>query len=172
MNQYRCETCTNKDDCDEYESQAVRDVSIRCGLTCHSDFQSERDCPVCGGGLMCHRWCIDRDCGWDSIKGTPAGGFTMNPLKGELEYGLISLDDKEDYRLYRYPDAGMGETEYRIFRNGAFFAMFDTRKDAEEVMTVMTHKREHRCPYWLSARVAGIDGDTNKYFCNRQAGEL
>jgi len=43
MTQYRCETCTNKDDCDEYESQAVRDVSIRCGLTCHSDFQSERD---------------------------------------------------------------------------------------------------------------------------------
>jgi len=47
MNQYRCETCTNKDDCDEYESQAVRDVSIRCGLTCHSDFQSERYRPVC-----------------------------------------------------------------------------------------------------------------------------
>ena len=66
----------------------------------------------------------------------------MNPLKGELEYGSISLDDKEDYRLYRYSDAGMGETEYRIFRNGAFFAMFDTRKDAEEVMTVMTHKSE------------------------------
>jgi len=43
MTQYRCETCTNKDNCDEYESQAVRDVSIRCGLTCHSDFQSERD---------------------------------------------------------------------------------------------------------------------------------
>ena len=43
MNQYRCETCTNKDDCGEYESQAVRDVSIRCGLTCHSDFQSERE---------------------------------------------------------------------------------------------------------------------------------
>jgi len=66
----------------------------------------------------------------------------MNPLKGELEYGSISLDDKEDYRLYRYLDAGMGETEYRIFRNGAFFAMFDNRKDAEEVMTVMTYKSE------------------------------
>jgi len=66
----------------------------------------------------------------------------MNPLKGELEYGSISLDDKEDYRLYRYSDAGMGETEYRIFRNGAFFAMFDNRKDAEEVMTVMTYKSE------------------------------
>ena len=52
MTLYRCETCTNKDDCDEYESQAVRDVSIRCGLICHSDFQSERDCPVCGGTGM------------------------------------------------------------------------------------------------------------------------
>ena len=31
-------------------------------------YQSERDCPVCGGGLMRHFWCIDRDCGWDSIK--------------------------------------------------------------------------------------------------------
>ena len=41
-------------------------------------YQSERDCPVCGGGLMCHRWCIDRDCGWDSIKGTPVGRLTMN----------------------------------------------------------------------------------------------
>jgi len=29
-------------------------------------YQSKRDCPVCGGKLMCHRWCIDRDCGWDS----------------------------------------------------------------------------------------------------------
>ena len=66
----------------------------------------------------------------------------MNPLKGELEYGSISLDGKEDYRLYRYSDAGMGETEYRIFRNGAFFAMFDNRKDAEEVMTAMTHQSE------------------------------
>jgi len=27
---------------------------------------------------MCHRWCIDRDCGWDSVKGTPAGTLTMN----------------------------------------------------------------------------------------------
>lgn len=32
----RCETCHNKDDCDEYESQAVRDISKRCGLCCHS----------------------------------------------------------------------------------------------------------------------------------------
>jgi len=41
-------------------------------------YQSEWDCPVCGGGLMCHRWCIDRDCGWDSVKGTPAGTLAMN----------------------------------------------------------------------------------------------
>jgi hypothetical protein len=40
--QYECETCNDKDDCDEYSSQAVRDISIRCGLCCHSNFQSER----------------------------------------------------------------------------------------------------------------------------------
>ena len=103
----------------------------------------------------------------------------MNPLKGELEYGSISLDDKEDYRLYRYSDAGMGETEYRIFRNGAFFAMFDTRKDAEEVMTVMTHKserdtvlddlyrfaKENRCGWGF---VDGVDAYRTEL---RQAGE-
>ena len=72
----------------------------------------------------------------------PAGRLTMNPLKGELEYGSISLDDKEDYRLYRYSDAGMGETEYRIFRNGVFFATFNNCKDAEIVMTAMTHQSE------------------------------
>ena len=72
----------------------------------------------------------------------PVGRLTMNSLKGELEYGLISLDDKEDYRLYRYSDVGMGETEYRIFRNGNFFAMFDNRKDAETAMTVMMHQSE------------------------------
>ena len=66
----------------------------------------------------------------------------MNPLKGELEYGSISLDDKEDYRLYRYSDAGMGETEYHIFRNGVFFATFNNCKDAEIVMTAMTHQSE------------------------------
>ena len=33
---FTCETCENKDDCDEYSSQAVQDVSERCGLTCHS----------------------------------------------------------------------------------------------------------------------------------------
>jgi hypothetical protein len=30
--------------------------------------QAERDCPACGGKLMRHCWCIDGDCGWDSIK--------------------------------------------------------------------------------------------------------
>jgi hypothetical protein len=36
----------------------------------------------------------------------------------------------------------MGETEYRIFKNETFFAQFDNRKDAETVMTVMTHQSE------------------------------
>ena len=81
MNQYRCENCT-KEDCwyfkmrndsrtikDKYgELLTPRSFTWEKGCASHSDFQSERDCPVCGGGLMCHRWCIDRDCGWDSIK--------------------------------------------------------------------------------------------------------
>jgi len=83
----------------------------------------------------------------------------MNSLKGELEYGSISLDGKEDYRLYRYSDAGMGETEYRIFRNGAFFAMFDNRKDAEEVMTVMTHKSERETFHFSSSDLLLIAHD-------------
>lgn len=43
MNQYRCETCKNniQDDCAEWKYTSVRDVSVRCGLTCHSDFQAE-----------------------------------------------------------------------------------------------------------------------------------
>jgi hypothetical protein len=41
MNQYECYLCKNQDDCIEVKSQAVRDVSIRCGLTCHSDFQRQ-----------------------------------------------------------------------------------------------------------------------------------
>jgi len=60
----------------------------------------------------------------------------MTPQPGELEYGSI-LPNGEDWRLRKY-DAGMGETEYRIFRNGTFFAQFDNRKDAEIVMTAMT----------------------------------
>jgi hypothetical protein len=50
--------------------------------------QADRDCPVCGGGLMCHQWCIDRDCGWDSIRERRKivlGGHTkdINPVKKE-----------------------------------------------------------------------------------------
>ena len=59
---------------------------------------------------------------------------------GELEYGSI-LPNGEDWRLRRC-DAGMGETEYRIFRNEVFFAQFDNRKDADTVMEVMTHGQE------------------------------
>jgi hypothetical protein len=59
--------------------------------------------------------------------------------KGELEYG--SITSTGDWRLRKF-DAGMGETEYRIFKNETFFAQFDNRKDAETVMTVMTHQSE------------------------------
>jgi hypothetical protein len=59
---------------------------------------------------------------------------------GELEYGSI-LPNGEDWRLRRC-DAGMGETEYRIFRNEVFFAQFDNRKDADMVMGAMTHRQE------------------------------
>lgn len=56
--------------------------------------------------------------------------------KGELEYGSIMLNG-EDWRLRKF-DAGMGEIEYRIFRNEKFFAMFDNRQDADIVMIAMT----------------------------------
>jgi hypothetical protein len=59
-----------------------------------------------------------------------------HPQPGELEYGSI-LPNGEDWRLRRY-DAGMGETEYRIFKNEVFFAQFDNRKDADTVMGMMT----------------------------------
>jgi len=52
MNQYECYLCKNQDDCIEVKSQAVRDVSIRCGLTCHSDFQSERDKVLPSGAVF------------------------------------------------------------------------------------------------------------------------
>jgi hypothetical protein len=55
---------------------------------------------------------------------------------GELEYGSI-LPNGDDWRLRKF-DAGMGETEYRIFKNGVFFAQFDNRKDADLVMGLMT----------------------------------
>lgn len=56
--------------------------------------------------------------------------------KGELEYGTI-LKDGTDWRLRRF-DSGMGETEYRIFKNEKFFAQFDNRADADVVMVAMT----------------------------------
>jgi len=40
-NPYTCDSCENCDDCSEIESQAVRDVAVRCGLTCHSNFDKE-----------------------------------------------------------------------------------------------------------------------------------
>jgi hypothetical protein len=58
------------------------------------------------------------------------------PDKGELEYGSI-LPNGEDWRLRKF-DAGMEESEYRIFRNERFFAMFDNRGDADIVMVAMT----------------------------------
>jgi len=74
MNQYRCEN-----GCKHFEQHycnflhdRLANIEIvhieRVGCASHSDFQSERDCPICGGKLMCHRWCIDRDCEWDSMK--------------------------------------------------------------------------------------------------------
>jgi hypothetical protein len=57
-------------------------------------------------------------------------------LAGELEYGSI-LPNGDDWRLRKF-DAGMGETEYRIFKNEIFFAEFDNRKDADLVMVAMT----------------------------------
>lgn len=58
------------------------------------------------------------------------------PNEGELEYGSILLNG-EDWRL-RKCDAGMGETEHRIFRNEKFFAQCDNREDADIVMVAMT----------------------------------
>jgi hypothetical protein len=58
------------------------------------------------------------------------------PNKGELEYGTINKKG-EDWRLRKF-DGGMGESEYRIFKDGVFFAMFDNRKDADTVMELMT----------------------------------
>jgi len=57
-------------------------------------------------------------------------------MNGELEYGSI-LPNGDDWRLRKF-DAGMGETEYRIFKNEKFFAQFDNRDDADLVMAAMT----------------------------------
>lgn len=56
--------------------------------------------------------------------------------KGELVYGTITKNG-EDWRM-RLFDAGMGETEYRIFKNEEFFAQFDNRKNADTIMELMT----------------------------------
>ena len=66
------------------------------------------------------------------------------PNKGELEYGSI-LPDGEDWRLRRC-DAGMGETEYRIFRNEVFFCMCDNRKDADTIMGLMLQMNKNLLP--------------------------
>lgn len=63
-----------------------------------------------------------------------------NPNKGELVYGSITKSG-EDWRMRSF-DAGMGETEYRIFKNEKFFAQFDNRKDADTVMELMTGATE------------------------------
>lgn len=41
--EYTCNTCTNHNDCNEVCSDAVRDVSRRCGLQCHSDAVRRED---------------------------------------------------------------------------------------------------------------------------------
>ena len=87
MNQYRCETCKNKKCIWNHEnphaysgipphrkltlaSQWANNFMERVGCASHSDFQSEREvnCPICGAQVMRHYWCIDSDCGWDSLK--------------------------------------------------------------------------------------------------------
>lgn len=30
-------------------------------------------CPICGAQVMRHFWCIDEDCGWDSMKDVRCG---------------------------------------------------------------------------------------------------
>jgi len=111
MNQYRCETCKNRKTIyGEYACEVVSRKMTKCfyewvtkvGCASHSDFQSGRDCPVCGGGLMCHRWCIDRDCGWDSI---PVGRRTMTPpqcpdfILAETTDGLILSYRGEEFTV-------------------------------------------------------------------------
>jgi len=40
MTQFACSSCDDSGDCDEFASQAVRDVSERCGLLCHSSLRN------------------------------------------------------------------------------------------------------------------------------------
>jgi len=135
MNQYRCETCNHKDNgwCELLnrilyfnESDFISEV----GCASHSDYQSERDCPVCGGGLMCHRWCIDRDCGWDSIKGTPAGRLTMNRY-------IITEEDICTIRDYVLGAFYEGENKEKIY---------DLLESQFSVMRSHPYQSERDCP--------------------------
>jgi len=66
---------------------------------------------------------------------------TMTPYRddrGGRIHGL-TLSNGEEWNLRKF-DAGMGEWEYRIFRNGKFFAMCDNREDADTLMGVMTQR--------------------------------
>lgn len=89
-----------------------------------------------GTGGLCVRLRQIRE---DNVSGCCSGAAIMTAPqdKGELEYGHI-LPNGEDWRLRKF-DAGMGETEYRIFKNEKFFAMFDNREDADTVMAMTTH---------------------------------
>jgi hypothetical protein len=54
--------------------QIMKHVTASCGCVSHSDAQSEQDndCPVCGGKLMHHSWCII--CDWNSHRSSKQGG--------------------------------------------------------------------------------------------------
>jgi len=76
--------------------------------------------------------------------------------KGVLEYGSV-LPNGEDWRLRKF-DAGMGESEYRIFKNEVFFAMFDNRKDADFIMVLMTRPHPPAPePEWLAPKLAEME---------------
>lgn len=88
---------------------------------------------------LCETCCMTvEQCKGQQLKQADSERDSMDP--GELEYGSI-LPNGDDWRLRKF-DTGMGETEYRIFRNGIFFAQFDNRLDAEIVMTMMIHQSE------------------------------
>ena len=169
MNEYRCETCKDilckcnpKQDGIQFSPNWI--FTRKYGCASHSDYQSERDCPVCGGGLMCHRWCIDRDCGWDSVKGTPAGTLTMTlaiaeqrcstckklrqlnciyprsnpPMEFCSEYDkmLDTIFDDGRWKINR-EDGGMGEKDYYIFLNDVFVASTDSEDMARRIVRTM-----------------------------------
>lgn len=112
------------------DSYRERKQQNRCihSRVCRFRFVSDPDCD----GLL----------SGDAAKGDRCSLFaTPTPAqpsdnKGDLVYGSVTKSG-EDWRLRSF-DAGMGETEYRIFRDGVFFAQFDNRKDADTVMELMT----------------------------------